>query len=44
MSDKLKGFLEAVDIVCLNCCCLSEETCKTCPVRQTVDQLCGTKG
>lgn len=30
-------FLEAVDVVCINCVCLSEETCVNCPVRKTVD-------
>ena len=30
-------FLEAVDVVCINCVCLSEETCANCPVRKTVD-------
>ena len=32
-------FLEAVDVVCVNCIQLSEEKCKHCPVRMTYDAL-----
>lgn len=32
-----KEFLDAVDIVCINCHYLSEETCESCPVRKTCD-------
>lgn len=34
-----KKFLEAVDIVCMNCLKLSEENCKNCSVRFTCDEL-----
>ena len=36
---KCKQFLEAVDIVCINCIKLNEETCEHCPVRITADVL-----
>ena len=39
-----KEFLDAVDVVCLDCYYLSEETCETCPVRKTVDKLADIKG
>ena len=32
-------FIEAVDVVCLNCVCGNDEVCKDCPVRKTVDRL-----
>lgn len=32
-------YLEAVDIVCLDCLFLDEEVCEKCPVRKTVDRL-----
>ena len=32
-----EAFLKAVDTVCINCICMSEETCNGCPVRKTVD-------
>lgn len=34
-----KRFLEAVDVVCMDCAFLSEEVCATCPVRKTVDLI-----
>ena len=33
-----KKYLEAVDTVCMECA-FQEETCETCPVRKTVDQV-----
>lgn len=36
-----KNFLNAVDVVCINCVKLSEENCKKCPVRITCDVLSG---
>ena len=32
-----EAFLKAVDLVCINCVCLNEQTCENCPVRKTVD-------
>ena len=32
------NFFDAVDVVCLDCHYLSEETCATCPVRKTCDE------
>jgi hypothetical protein len=37
--ESVKRYLEAVDIVCLDCAFLSEEVCETCPVRKTVDLM-----
>ena len=34
-----KKFLEAVDVVCMNCLKLSEENCENCAVRYTCDEL-----
>lgn len=34
-----KQYLEAVDVVCMDCAFLSEEMCETCPVRKTVDLI-----
>lgn len=34
-----REFLDAVDMVCINCHYCIEETCETCPVRKTVDEL-----
>jgi hypothetical protein len=31
------ALIKAVDVVCLNCVCMSEENCENCPVRKTVD-------
>ena len=31
-------FFDAVDVVCLDCHYLSEETCANCPVRKTVEE------
>lgn len=33
------NYLEAVDIVCMECHYLSEETCSDCPVRKTADEI-----
>lgn len=33
-----KKYFDAVDTVCLECA-FKEETCTTCPVRQTVDKI-----
>lgn len=30
-------FVDAVNIVCMDCVCGDEETCKNCPVRLSVD-------
>lgn len=38
MENKIKKYLDAVDVVCLECHYLSEETCETCPVRKTVTE------
>lgn len=32
------NYLEAVDIVCMECHYLNEETCSECPVRKTADE------
>lgn len=32
-------YLNSVDVVCINCHYLSEETCETCPVRKTCDEI-----
>ena len=32
-----EAFLKAVDLVCINCVCMDEETCTGCPVRKSVD-------
>ena len=37
------NFLEAVDIVCMECHYLSEETCLECPVRKTADEKESTR-
>jgi hypothetical protein len=37
--NEYKQFLNAVDIVCINCLKLSEENCEKCPVRFTCDHL-----
>ena len=34
-----KQYLEAVDVVCMDCAFLSEEECEKCPVRKTVDLI-----
>ena len=34
-------YLEAVDIVCMECHYLSEETCSECPIRKTTDEKNG---
>ena len=44
IKQETKKFLDAVDVVCLDCHYLSEETCETCPVRKTVDELSDIKG
>lgn len=31
-------YIEAVDIVCLECHYLEEDTCDKCPVRKTVEE------
>lgn len=36
--DKWKKYLEAVDVVCLDCD-FEEDTCVTCPVRLTCDRI-----
>lgn len=33
-----REFLNAVDVVCINCHYCKEEICETCPVRKTVDE------
>lgn len=38
MENKTMDFLDAVDIVCIECHYLNEETCATCPVRKTVEE------
>lgn len=38
-----KEYLEAVDTVCMDCDYCSEEPCKDCPVRKTVDRIMGNK-
>ena len=38
MRDIIK-YLDSVDVVCINCHYLSEETCETCPVRKTCDDV-----
>lgn len=39
MSDKeYIEYIEAVDIVCMNCC-FGEDDCKSCPVRKTMDVI-----
>ena len=37
--ESVKRYLEAVDIVCLDCAFLSEKECEKCPVRKTVDLI-----
>lgn len=32
-------FFDAVDVVCMECHFLSEETCSNCPVRKTCDNM-----
>lgn len=32
-----EAFLKAVDLVCINCVYINEETCTGCPVRKSVD-------
>ena len=34
-----KQYLEAVDVVCMDCAFLSEKECEKCPVRKTVDLM-----
>ena len=34
-----KEYLDAVDMVCINCHYGSDEVCETCPVRKTCDEL-----
>lgn len=35
----ISKFFDSVDTVCLNCGYLSEETCESCPVRKTCDDI-----
>ena len=37
--DNFREYLDAVDVVCINCHYLSEETCENCPVRKTCDDI-----
>jgi hypothetical protein len=37
------AFIKAVDVVCINCVCMSEETCEKCPVRKTVNYFSRNK-
>ena len=39
--NEYNNFLDAVDVVCINCVKLSEENCEKCPVRITCDVLAG---
>ena len=36
--NEVSNFLKAVDIVCMKCHYLSEETCANCPVRKTCNE------
>lgn len=38
-ADGRMKFLDAVDMVCINCHYCKEEYCETCPVRNTCDEL-----
>lgn len=40
--DKAK-YLNAVDVVCLDCICGNDEVCESCPVRKTVDWIHGRR-
>jgi len=37
------AFIKAVDVVCINCVGISEETCEKCPVRKTVNYFSRNK-
>ena len=43
MNKSQRDFLDAVDIVCINCLKNSEENCEKCPVRYTCDKLMDIK-
>ena len=37
--ENIRKYFDAVDDVCINCHYLSEETCESCPVRKTCDDV-----
>jgi hypothetical protein len=37
--EEKKKYLEAVDIVCMNCICKTGDECKTCLVRKTCEEV-----
>lgn len=37
--DRLDNLISAVDIVCMECAYLSDETCDKCPVRMTMSRI-----
>ena len=37
--ENIRKYLDAVDVVCVNCHYLDEKTCEKCPVRKTCDDV-----